>query len=92
MIGNEVFDKKWVGLGNLPEVKDDIRNIMQAVHMMGIPNENIYVEQDVDHSRVKQVYEELTYRIYARTRELTSLTGILGGQFLFQGLEWSRLK
>ena len=72
MIGNEVFDKKWVGLGNLPEVKDDIRNIMQAVHMMGIPNENIYVEQDVDHSRVKQVYEELTYRIYARTRELTS--------------------
>ena len=67
-----MFDKKWVGMDNLPEVKDDIRNILQAVGMMGIPQENIYVEQDIDHKRVKEVYEEVTYRIYARTRELTS--------------------
>ena len=39
-------------MDDLPETKDDMRNIMQTISMMGIPTENIFVEEDISHDRV----------------------------------------
>ena len=68
---------------NLPETKDDMRNILQAVHMMEIPDENMFVEEDIGFDKVNDLYHDLTYKILARTRELQPRTGICGGAFFF---------
>ena len=55
---------------DLPETKDDMRNIMQAVSMMEVPSENIFVEEDIGYENVKALYYDLTNTIVARTRDL----------------------
>ena len=52
-------------MDNLNEVKDDYKNIMQLVHMMGILVENIYVLRNATHDQLTNLYKELTFKIYA---------------------------
>ena len=40
-------------MSSLPEVKDDLKNIMQTVRMLGIPSENVFALQDTTYSEVK---------------------------------------
>ena len=60
--------------------------------MMNIPLENVYIEEDIGYDRVKELYYDLTNAIISRTRPLSSQTGIFGGEYLFKGFEWDRIK
>ena len=55
---------------------------------MEIPDENVFVEEDIGIDKVTDLYDRLTYNILARTRVLQPKTGICGGPLLFQGIEW----
>ena len=66
-------------MNDLPEVNDDYKNILQAVGMLHIPDENIFAFKDIKYDKVKEVYTHATNTIKAKTKSLTNQTGIFGG-------------
>ena len=65
IIANEVFSKSWIGMHNLPDVKDDLKNIMQTVRMMGIPKTNTFSYLDITHDQIENLYADVTQKILA---------------------------
>ena len=65
IVCNQYYSKEHTTMDDLNRVKDDYKNIMQLVHMMGILPENIHVLRDATHDQLTRLYTELTNKIYA---------------------------
>ena len=92
VFANEYFSDDKIGMNDLPEVKDDFKNMLQAVKQMHIPSENIFAYQNIKFEKVKEIYTHVTNIIKAETRSLTGQTGIHGGAWLTKGIEWIKIR
>ena len=94
LIANEKFDKEYIGMPNLPPVNDDLKNILQTVGMLHIPEENIHAYKNIKYDKMKSILNHISHIVCARTRRLKSNTGI--GDSLhnwhLQGVDWIRLR
>ena len=45
---------------NLPDVRDDLNNIMQTVRMMGIPKTNTFSYLDINYDQIEELYADIT--------------------------------
>jgi hypothetical protein len=54
IICNQFYDKKYITLGDLPAVVDDLRNAKHTVKMMGILPDNTFVMKNVSHDELSK--------------------------------------
>ena len=78
IVCNQIYNKKYITLGNLPAVVDDFKNAKHTAKMMGILPENTIELRDASANEMDAIIEWLTHRIVALTRVLSQKTGILG--------------
>ena len=94
VVYSDTYSEKVNGMINLPEVNDDYKNTMQLVHLMGIPQQNIFVLKNTTFDEIDALYKKLTLIIIAQTKELVNSTGVFCGDndWLTHGIPWSRIK
>ena len=80
-------------MDDLPPVNDDFDNMLQAVRMFGILEENTFAYKNVNHEQVEKVYQHVTNTIFVRTRPLQEDCGIYSAVNPYdKGLDWMRLR
>ena len=65
-------------MDQLPDVNDDLKNILQAVRMMKIPSENTFAFKNIKFNKVKEIITRVTHLLKVKTRSLGNRTGIFG--------------
>ena len=63
---------------NIPAVKDDHRNFKQTLLQMGIPEKNIFEQENASRKGIDDLYNKIHSILNPLTRELIQQTGILG--------------
>ena len=94
IICNEFYDKRYITLGDLPAVVDDLRNAKHTVKLMGILPENTFVMKNVSHDELSKQINQLFSKFDVLTNILKNTTGILSGldYCMSGGLLWEILR
>ena len=92
LITNKDYDKRYITLGNLPAVIDDLKNAKQTVKMMGIIPEHTYIIKDASRQILDEKIDWLSNRAVVQCKLLVDATGIKGVRNFIQGMSWKTLK
>ena len=65
IICNQFYNEEYITLGNLPSVKDDLKNAKHTAKMMGIIPQNTFEIKDASFDELDDLIKWLCLRIIA---------------------------